>query len=148
MAHALMDRYFKAVDLLKKVLVRIETDTSGGNKDSIRARAQLCRMYLKMSKIKNAEIELRRCFEESEEMGLRTNKHVVEATKDLIAFYKSDGKGDATIPLQAWIKGEDVAMPLSAISKMSTLAVNNSNPPETAVSILEEDSGVKFMVIV
>ena len=129
MAHGLMGRYIKPVDLFKEVVVRIEADTSGGNKDIIRARAQLCCIYLKMSKIKNAEIELRRCFEECEEMGLRTNKYVVEATKDLVAMYKSDGKSDATIPLQAWIKQEDVAMPLLAASKMSAPTVNNENPP-------------------
>lgn len=146
-AHGLMGRYIKAVDLLKEVLVRIEADTSWGNMDIIRARTQLCGIYLKMGKTKNAEIELRHCFEESEEMGLRTNKYVVEATQDLVALYKSDGKVDATVPLQAWIKGEEVAMPLSAASKMSTPAVNKENPLEKIRLITEEDCGVSFMVM-
>jgi tetratricopeptide (TPR) repeat protein len=142
MAHASMGRYIKAVDLLKEVLVTIEIDASGGNKGSLRARARLCRIYLKMSKIKEAEIELRRCFEEGEEMGLRTNKYVVEATQDLMALYRLDGKVDAIIPLHAWIKGENIVMPLSAASKMSTPSVIINNPPEKSGLILEEDSGV------
>jgi tetratricopeptide (TPR) repeat protein len=146
MAHALMGRYIKAVDLLKEVIRRIEANTSGGNKDNLRARAQLCRIYLQMNQIRNAEIELRRCFEESEKMGIRAtnNKHVVEATQALIELYRSDGKENEITPLQAWIKGKDTDMPLS------TASVSNIVPLAETESKLEDDSEVRsnFILVV
>jgi tetratricopeptide (TPR) repeat protein len=123
--------YVKAVETLKDVVEKTEGTFGIGHQDWMRATRSLGHTYIKMGKMKEAEVTLNRCLEQSLNSPLRNESVVKDAALDLKAVYSSLGDTSAVCIMEAWIKGGNVELPLSQKSPTNVAVHKTPDNPET-----------------